>query len=330
MKNLIVLNLRLFDTSVPVNTTGSTGMAAEMKSFYDRNLLENAEPNLVHDQFAQTRDIPKNNGKTIEFRRYDNLPKITEPLTEGVTPDGQPMNVTEIRADVKQYGGFISLSDVLILTAYDNNVIEATELIGSQAGRSLDTISREVLNAGTNVLYAEGQVSSRSEITSDMKLTVRAVKMAVRALKNQLADKIGGYYCAIIHPDCEFDLTEDDRFIEAVKYKNPERLYNGEIGTIEGVRFCETSEAKKFVGAGANGIDVYSTLIFGRNAYGTTKVQGGGLETIIKQLGSAGTSDPLNQRATVGWKAMKVTEILSEQYMIRIETASTFNDGVEN
>ena len=330
MKNeLLTLNLRLFD-GAPENTTTATGMAVEMKTFYDRTLIENAEPELVHDQWAQTRDIPKNGGKTIEFRKYDQLPKALTPLTEGVTPEGQEMKVTKLEATVKQYGGFVALSDLLILTAIDNNIVEASELIGSQAGRTLDTISREVMNAGTNVQYAEGQVTSRAEITSDMKLTVKAVKMAVRFLKKQNAKRINGYFYGIINPDCSFDLTEDEKFVEVVKYKTPEKIYNGEIGAIEGVRFVETTEAKIFTGAGASGIDVYSTLILAANAYATTKIKGGGLETIIKQLGSAGTSDPLDQRATVGWKALKVTEILSQQYMVRIETASTFNDNEAN
>ena len=125
-------------------------------------------------------------------------------------------------------------------------------------------------------------------------------------------------------------MTEDEKFVEVVKYKNPERIYNGEIGALEGVRFVETTEAKIFAEAGASGIDVYSTLILAANAYATTKIKGGGLETIIKQLGSAGTADPLDQRATVGWKALKVTEILSQQYMVRIESASTFNDNEAN
>ena len=301
MVKKIIFNLRLFEG--PANVTTADGMSVEMKTYYDRNLIENAEPKLVHDQWAQQRDIPKNGGKTIEFRKYDQLPKALTPLTEGVTPKGQKMNVTKIEATVKQYGGFIELSDLLIMTAIDNNIVEATTLIGSQAGRTLDTISREVMNAGTNVQYAEGQVKSRAAITKDMKLTPKAIKMAVRTLKKQ----------------------------------NAERIYNGEIGEFEGVRFVETTEAKIFAQAGAqdaeNGnkkVDVYSTLVFGSNAYATTKIQGGGLETIIKQLGSSGTADALNQRATVGWKALKVTELLSPQYMVRIETASTFSDGVAN
>ncbi len=314
----------------PENTTGAGGMSVEMKILYDRTLLENAQPALIHDQWAQTKNIPLNGGKTIEFRRYDKLPKATTPLTEGVTPKGQALNVTKVEATVQQYGGYVAISDMLKLTAIDNNIVEASELLGMQAGETLDTISREVMNAGTNVQYAEGQVESRGAITSDHKLTVKAIKMAVRFLKKQHAKKIGGYYYAIINPDCSYDLTEDPRFIEVVKYKNPERIYQGEIGEIEGVRFAETTEAKIFAKAGSGSIDVYSTLIFGANAYATTTVEGHALETIVKQLGSSGTADPLNQRATVGWKAIKVTEILSQPYMIRIETASTFNDGKAN
>lgn len=331
-REMLRLNLQLFaaDTT-PKNTTTSTGMKAEMKDFYDKNLIREAQPNLVHDQAAQIRNIPKNGGKRIEFRKYDALPKATTPLTEGVTPEGQEMKVTTITAEVKQYGGYISLSDLLTMTSLDNNVVEASTLIGSQAGRTLDTISREVMNAGTNVQYADGQVSSRAEVDSTMKLTGETIKRAVRALKAQNAPKINGYYLGIIHPDCSFDLTNDkERFIDVVKYKNPERIYEGEIGTYEGVRFVETSEAKKFVSEGKESIDVYSTLIIGANAYATTSIEGGGLRTIIKQLGSGGTADPLDQRATVGWKALKVTEILSQQYMLRIETASSFNDHEEN
>lgn len=330
MNATLKLNLRMFDTSVPANTTGTGSLSAEMKTFYDKNLLRHTKPHLVHDQFGQTRNIPKNGGKRIEFRRFEQLPKALTPLTEGVTPEGQTMTVTKQEAEVKQYGGFVSLSDQISMTAIDNVVVEATTAIGNQAGSTLDTISREALNAGTNVQYAEGQVSSRSELTAEMKLTVKAIKMAVRALKVQNTAKINGHYVAIIHPDCAYDITEDPRFIEVVKYKNPERIFNGEIGTLEGVRFIETTEAKKFTNAGASGIDVYSTLLLGENAYATTKIEGGGLETIVKPLGSGGTADPLNQRSTVGWKAMKVTEILSQQYMVRIETASTYNDHKAN
>lgn len=324
---LLPVMLNLFDGNT--NITGDSGLSDEMKTYYSDYLIDMAEPELVHDQFGQKHPIPKNGGKTIEFRKYDPLPKALTPLTEGVTPNGQKLNMGVITATVKQYGGFIELSDMLLLTAIDNNLVQATKLLGSQAGRTLDTITREVLNGGTNVQYAEGQVNSRAALSytdenTNHNLTVNAVRRAVRFLKVMNAPRINGYYAGIIHPDCSYDLMSDPKWVNVKTYSDPEGIYEGEIGRIEGVRFVETSEAKVFTGAGAAGRDVYSTLIMGADAYGVTEISGGGLQHIVKQLGSAGTADPLNQRATAGWKATKVAERLVEAYMVRIETTSTF------
>ena len=324
---LLPVMLNLFDGNT--NITGDSGLSDEMKTYYSDYLIDMAEPELVHDQFGQKHPIPKNGGKTIEFRKYDPLPKALTPLTEGVTPNGQKLNMGVITATVKQYGGFIELSDMLLLTAIDNNLVQATKMLGSQAGRTLDTITREVLNGGTNVQYAEGQVNSRAALSytdenTNHNLTVNAVRRAVRFLKVMNAPRINGYYAGIIHPDCSYDLMSDPKWVNVKTYSDPEGIYEGEIGRIEGVRFVETSEAKVFTGAGASGRDVYSTLIIGADAYGVTEITGGGLQHIVKQLGSAGTADPLNQRATAGWKATKVAERLVEAYMVRIETTSTF------
>jgi N4-gp56 family major capsid protein len=258
-------------------------------------------------------------------------------ITEGVTPEGQCLKVSAVTDTVKQYGGYVELSDLLMLTAIDNNLLMATKLLGAQAGRTLDTITREVLNGGTNVQYANGEVDGRAKLvgggaTGNHYLTVAAIRRAVRTLKVMNTPKINGDYVAIIHPDAAFDLMSDPEWKYPHQYQDTTNLYNGEIGKVAGVRFVETTEAKVFKGAGASSRDVYSTLILGANAYGVTDIKGGGLEHIVKQLGSAGTADPLNQRATVGWKATKTAVRLVEPYMVRIETASTFElgDGISN
>lgn len=337
---LLKINLRYFTdytNATTSNTENVNDLSAEMKTFYSKYLIELAEPELVHDQFGQKHPIPKNGGKTIEFRKYDSLPKATTPLTEGVTPDGQALNVSTITATIAQYGGFIRLTDTLLLTAIDNNLVQATKLLASQAGRTLDTVTREVLVAGTNVQYAEGVHSSRATLVGGASsgndyLTVKAIRMAVRSLKVMNAPKINGDYAGIIHPDCEFDLMDDPAWQYPHQYVDTDNIYNNEIGKIAGVRFVESSEAKVWANAGVDNAtssarDVYATLIFGANAYGVTEVTGGGLQHIVKQLGSAGTSDPLDQRATAGWKAYKVAERLIEQYMVRIETTSSFEAG---
>lgn len=313
--------LRLFDNT---NLTTSEGLSAEMRTYYSDLLIDNAQPNLVHDQFGQKVPIPKGSGKTVQFRRYKPFPKATTPLQEGVTPSGRSLDVVPLESTVAQYGDYVQLSDMLLLTAVDNNLVEAVTLLGNQSGLTLDTITREVLVGGTHVIYAGG-VTSRSAIGTDMKLTSTLVKMAARELKRMNAPKINGCYVAIIHPDVTYDLTSDEEWIEANKYAGSTNIFEGEIGKIHGVRFVETTEAKIFDKAGASGIGVYGTLFLGANAYGVTEIEGGGLKTIIKQLGSAGTADPLDQRATAGWKATKTAERLVEEYMVRVESASSFS-----
>ena len=237
-----------------VNTTASDGLSAEMRVFYSDYLIDNAQPKLVHDQFGQKHPIPKNGGKTIQFRRYSPLPKALTPLVEGITPDGQKLNVSTVEATVRQYGRYIEMSDMLILTAIDNNIVQATKLLGNQAGSTLDTITREVLNGGTNVQYGQGEVSSRDMLTGGNEegnnyLTVDAVRRAARYLKTQNAERIGDSYVAIIHPDVAYDLMNDPMWQNVKTYCDPKDMYEGEIGKIAGVRFVETTEAKIFRGA---------------------------------------------------------------------------------
>lgn len=326
MRKKYIFNIQAFATVLNASTSSGSGnnLAPEIKTYYSDYLIQLAEAQLVHDQFGQKRNIPSGNGKSIEFRQFTPLAKITEALVEGVTPDGQALDTSTITATVKQYGGYVVITDILDLTAIDNIKTEATQLIGSQAGRSLDTVVREVLNGGTNVQYHEGERANRAAITAADLLTVKAVRAAVRTLKRQNAETIDGSYVGIIHPDVAFDLMSDDAWVEWHKYTDNESMFTNEIGKIANVRFVETTEAKIFSKAGTGSMDIYSTLIIAKNAYGTTNIEGGGLELIVKQKGSAGTADPLDQRSTIGWKATKTAERLVEDYMVRIETSCSY------
>ena len=319
---IMMFNLQLFANVV--QTTSSSGLSAEMKTFYDMTLIDEASANLVHAQFGQKRPIPKNGGKTIEFRKFAPLAKAITPLTEGVTPDGKSLSVSTITATVSQYGDYITQSDVLELTALDNTILEATKLLGRQAGVTLDTVVRNVMQSGTNVTYCpkigengtETAVTSRANLDNTCQLTVKVLQQVVAKLRGQNAPTINGKYVAIIHPYAAYDLMRDPEWIDAHKYTNVENLYEGEIGEIAGIRFVQTNEAKIYSGG------VFGTLVFGDGAYGVTEITGGGLQTIVKQKGSAGTADPLDQRSSVGWKAIETAELLIPQYLVRVESKS--------
>lgn len=398
------------------NNTGNN-ITPEMKAYYDRQMIRFASPKLVHAQFGQSKPIPKGSGKTIEFRRFSPLPKALKPLTEGVTPKGNQLNVTTVESTVEQYGDYVTLSDMLTLSAIDNVIVETQNVLGDQAGRTLDTVIREKINAGTNVQYGNGKADRNVLVggaaSNNDYLSVAAVKRAVATQKRNNAQPMkDGCYVAIIHPDVANDLTNDPDWKEVKQNVDPKDWYNGTIGKIHGVVFVESTEAKIFradplrsidnietgdpesltvaavsgktitvaeeiassdatalsgkgiqingfdytvssakagaagsatitvsealsntitagsviypSGAGKDGRDIYSTLFIGQNAYGVTNIAGGGLETLIKQKGSAGTGDPLDQRSTVGWKATQTAEILSPEFMVRVETTCSY------
>lgn len=394
-----LVNLQFFNNT---NVTTDAGMSVEMKTFYDKTLIKLAKANLVHDQFAQQRDIPANNGKTIEFRQFEALPKAVVPITEGVTPNGRKLRSKNITATVQQYGDYVEVSDMLKMTAIDNVIVEATEEIGDQAGRTLDTITRDACAAGTNVIFVDNTSAghdSRDDLTTSDTLKPIYFEKAATQLKAANAPTFDGYYVAVIHPYASYDLRTSSEWIDLHKYTDAvSEVFEGEIGKLGKVRFVESTEAKvwkdntcpvnslastidykeKSAGvdysvadvfttedadtayasdaaliaaleagttvfdADGNSIDpnnnaifvytpkyygVFSTLVVGKNAYATTKVDNGGLQTIIKQLGAG--DDPLNQRATIGWKAIKTSKILVEPYMVRIESLSAYSADVD-
>lgn len=316
-----------------LNASGND-LSPEMKTYYEDRLIDYAEPNLIHDQFGDKYPIPQHGGKSIEFRKYSPLPKALTKLTEGVTPNGNKLDVQTITATVDQYGDYITVSDMLEMTAIDRNLEQATKLLGGQAGRTLDTITREVITAGTNVMYAPNEdgseVTSRSALAAENTLTVDLIFKAAAKLREMNAVPIDDMFVAIVHPNTACDLMLSEKWVDVHRYATPENIYRGEIGQLGGVRFVQSTEAKIIGGAASGGLSVYCTMVVGSGAYGVTEVSGGGLQHFVKQLGSAGTADPLNQRATTGWKATKTAERLVEEYMVRIEHTCKTNSKAQS
>ncbi len=316
------------------NVSGTTQIPSGVQAFYDRNLLERAIPALVHDKWGQTRNIPKNNSKAIKFRRWNALPTATTPLTEGVTPAGKQMSVTDVSATLKQYGDFTILTDVVKLTTEDNVVKEATDVLGEQGGQTIDEVTRDELMAGTQIVYA-GAVAGRGNVA--LGITDVELKSAIKTLKGQNAKmftttitgtvKVGTApirkaYVGIVHTDTTETLEGIVGFKGTEEYASQTLIDINECGAYKNIRFVETTVAKVFAGEGAGSVDVYASLILGKNAYGVVSLRGQkNIQTIIKPLGSAGTADALDQRASVGWKAMSITKILNDAWMVRIESA---------
>ena len=310
---------------------------AEVNNFYDNVLLERALPLNIHGLFGQKRGIPANAGSAIiKFRRYGSLASATSALTEGTTPTGKSLSVTDITATALQYGDFTKISDVVSTQSPDPILTEATEIFGEQMGLTNDELTRDVLVAGTTVQYASTAVS-RVTVAAGMVLNLAETKEAVTTLKNAKARKItamssaspgvgtiplNACFVGIVHPSVTSAMKALTGWKDVQTYAVNTAIIPGEIGSLDEVRFIETTNAKVFTGAGAAGIDVYATVILAANAYGIVDLANSQAQGVIyKGLGSSGSADPLNQRQTLGWKEYFVAKILNDAFMVRIEHA---------
>ena len=283
--------------------------------FYDKVLLKRLVGSLQFAKYGQKRNIAKHNGTEVDMRRFNSLAPATTPLSEGVTPDGKEFTVTSVRATAKQYGDYVTVSDVLDMTGLDPVITEMAEVLGEQAAETIDNVIKEEIFAGTTVQYAGG-AAGRDSVTGV--LTGDEVMKAVRTLRNNKAKPVAdGYYIGFVDPYCAYDLMKDPLWQDVSKYSNKENIEKGEIGKLHGVRFVDNTNA--FVAG-----NVHGTLIIGQDAYGIVDIEGSRKpKIIVKTAKEGGSADPLEQRNTVGWKVMFTAKRLQELAMVRIETGVT-------
>jgi len=319
------------------NTT-RTEIPIEVNNFYSRALLERAVPAFVHNRFAQVRDIPANSGtNVIKFRKYGSLTAQTTALTEGVTPAGTQLSVTDVTATVLYYGDYITLTDKVVLETYDPILTETAEILGEQAGDSLDQLCRDVMAAGTTIQYASTAVSDAT-LTAAMKLNRDEIKQAVRTLRGNNAKPItsmidpstgyntvpiGKSFVGIVSEDTAYDLDDATGWIPVEKYPSKAGVMPDEIGALGNVRFIMSTNAYQLATANADSGPVHYTIILGQNAVAQSRISGAALQNIVKPLGSAGTADPLNQRSTSGWKAAYIAKILDQGNLVVIHHGVT-------
>ena len=301
------------------NYTASSGLTPGMQTYYNRELLRTFEPELEHLQFGDEHMMPANNGLVMNMRKLIPLETNTAQLEEGSPGEGVMLAETEVTVELRQYGEYARCTDKLDLAHLDLNIMRKTKLFGDAGARSIDAVVRDELATCTNVLFAGGK-TERASLTAEDKLTSVELRKAVRALKKKHAQRFDGYYIAICGPDVIYSLQEDEAFVKVSVYQDKENIYSGEVGRLFGCRIVESTEAKIFEGAGADGADVASVIVLGQYAYGYTSWKGAKPRVIVKPAGSAGTGDPLDQISTIGWKMDGFgVKLLQPEYAMRIE-----------
>ena len=331
-------------------------------------MLKRAMPYLHLEKFGQVYPLPTNSTQTAKFRRYFlsgasgsagpdanasagfYIPVATTPLIEGVTPSGSVLANQDYTVTLAQYGDYVTTTDVIEDTHTDPVLQQATDILGEQAAVTVETLRYNVLKAGTNVWYANN-VTSRANIATAVSLAdqrrvttglnrqnAKKITQVVASTPDFNTKSVEASFMAVVHPDLETDLRSLTGFKVVADYGPHTTPFEGEIGSLEQVRYLTSTIMLPFTGAASGSvvannaalrstdtvyIDIYPILIFGRDAFGIVPLKGKSSMTPMVVNPKPAPGDPLGQRGTVGWKLWTATVILQDAFMARLEVGAT-------
>lgn len=327
---MLKFNLLFFGDTMTLtnNAAGFNQQASENAEIYNRTLIERLIPELQWLKYGKSVTMPKNNGDTISFRKFENIATSTTAITEGVIPTSAELVITKKSATVSEYGNWTKFTERINDLGLDPIVMEVTELMGENAGQSIDEIVRDIVTAGTNVQYANGVLSRATVADNISYVDIQKMKRTMknnRVKKIAMPDGMQGYVC-MVDPSVAMDITSLTEYKEFNQYQNSAKLLDGIVGKLCGIYFMEIDNGKVFEDAGAASADVHASVCLGRDAYVVPELEGKGAnspEVIVHKAGSAGTADPIDQFNTVGWKGCFTSLITQDLAVLRFESTAT-------
>ena len=344
-----------------------TNVTAPVNFYLMQGLLKSARANMPYFNGSLPGELMENKGAySVRYERIENL-------TAAVTALGEPTGnatffngrdavnptVTRIDANMAKYGNVITLTEEVDLVQVNARAMRFMDTLGENAGRSLNLLQQTAIRTGaTTKRYAGGVASDAVAITvitaADIRSVVNSLNREDAMRFDSLSDgstKIGSSpirssYFGTCHPDVEEDIRQITGFTPVEDYASHTAIYAGEFGSLGGVRWCVstlaavtsaagTTSVNAMRGAGTSTNDVYSCLIYGKEAMGsvglgetmTKEIYQGGdtipaVQLISHAPGSSGVADPLNEVGSLGWKAFHAGVVLNTNWITEVRVLS--------
>jgi N4-gp56 family major capsid protein len=304
----------------------TAGLSQEMSIYYEKVFLARAEYEYIFNQGAQMRSQPANEGKQVNFTRHTPLATATTALTEGTNPAEVALTASTVSAALSEYGTTVKISRFLSLTSIDANNKEKIEVVGQNMGETLDELTRNELATGATAQLAGGKSALTDVAITDV-LSVAELRKAVRTLKKNKAiryqSKIAPWM-GKLGPDTSYDLTSDSTFLSADIYDNgSEKLYNGELGKILGVRLLESPNQNETVNGGASSADIIWNFIHGDQAFGCIDLVGDKPQLFIIPHTNIDSGNAAGRFSLVSWAASYVCKTLNANWLIADKTGAS-------
>ena len=310
--------------------TNAINAPTNVRSFFEtllrKSFLENWEPSTVFMKLWEA-PISQRGYDSVTWARLNPM-KLTiaqATLTEWVTPDSSDNIVSTITVEPVLLGAYTRFTDKLTMeTLFDVIPAQGRELYNN-AKRIIDEKIQEVLEDDDSVpvIYA-GKATSRDALAATDTIDLDLLLQGSTFLASQ--GQTSEHYKAVFHPNTFLDFalsSSTNTWLNKTIYENFKGIEDGYVTTILNIDIYQSANVKPFVVDPATGDDfnVYPTYLFRRWAYGTTTLKD--LQTYFKPYGSSGTADPLDQRATIWWKAYFGCAVLNPFFLVRIESRAT-------
>ncbi len=328
-----------------VSLSDDTTIVTMIGNYLDKKWLERLEANLCYDKFGEQRPLPKSRGGTVVWHAMLNIGK-GHALGEGSVPAASAISTRKVSAtpsqryDLHGYSDIVDIeSELPILGELVANLgygaaLDRDYMIGDQIGfgsaastgvadaasvalMSIHSQGFGMMDGNTGTMYWSAAALLNGRFSTIA--TIAQIRKVVTQLKKFNAMTFSdGLLRGIIHPTVSDHIRQDTNFATWLAYTQPDAMRKGKLGVIEGVLFEESTEAFRsptlsstWSGYVSGGASVYGTLIFGRGAYGVTKVEGGDQKGEVVVLAKADKADPLNQKTLVGYKYMIAAKVLN-------------------
>ena len=315
--------------------TTTTGITDQIQRYFDKKLLTQTLKTIVLDQFAFKAPLPgKAGAKTIRFFRYPES-NTTDVLgvTEGTlrtVAESKQLSLTSVDVALAQYGQIVTISDLLSAVELFSTMEQATVQNGQDAALKVDELLRNILgdSSAIQLRYAGAATNYATVGGTDDAMTALDILDAATNLRVNNARPSGGYFTAIMAPEVARDLMNDDDWLEASKYGNPDNLFKGEVGRYMGVRVVSTTNPYRqttqhtYAAAGA----IYSTFVVGDQSYGGVNLatmSAYSPKMVISQ--GADKYDPLAQYTTVGFKFYYGGAIINANHAVNIASVTNYS-----
>lgn len=313
--------------------TTTSSLSVDQTAF-DRIAYFALRSELLFDQAADVMPTAQSMpGSAVTFTIFSDLAPATSTLNEVTDVTPVALSDSQVTVTLAEYGNAVVTTAKLRGTSFLDVDSSAANIVGYNAGDSIDRVVRDVLAGGSNVSYATGGSStptSRATVTAADTLSASDVRKEVARLRAANVATFNGTYLSFIHPDVSYDFraeTDAAGWRTPANNVNPEGIYNGEIGQFESVRFIETPRGPLFAnasdGSGSAGtIDVYGTLIMGRQALAKAHsiTDGNGATPKIVR---GNVTDLLMRLQPLGWYWLGGYGRFREASLRRIESGSS-------